>query len=175
MGPMDGLHILGGKVRMTRVRGRSHIKMDDKGRISLPATFRSAFAKTSKLYITNSLYQGRRFLDLYSSSEWQKLESRISKLPSLKSEVQAFQRFYLSSAEECELDSQGRMLIPAHLREYAGLQSDVVLVGVGHKVEMWSADEWSPLFGQLEKDYERVVEVLSDLEESKDKNRSGRS
>lgn len=80
--------------------GRAHIKIDPKGRLSLPTSFRAALGKSNRVFITNSLYQGRRFLDFYNFSEWQKLEKRITRMPNLKVEVQAFQRFYLSSARK---------------------------------------------------------------------------
>ncbi len=158
-------------VRMTSLRGRAHIKIDPKGRLSLPTSFRAALGKSNRVFITNSLYQGRRFLDFYNFSEWQKLEKRITRMPNLKVEVQAFQRFYLSSAEECSIDSQGRVLIPQHLRDYAALQSDIVLVGMSHKVEIWSEESWRPLFDQLENDFEKVLSVISDIDEVKSRKR----
>jgi MraZ protein len=152
---------------MTTLRGRAHIKLDPKGRLSLPTSFRHALGKTQNIFITNSIYQGRRYLDFFTHSEWQKLEKKISRLPELKSEVQVFQRFYISSAENCQIDSQGRILIPQHLRSYAGLEEDIVLVGMGHKIEFWSEKTWAELFGKLESDFERVVSVVSDLDETR--------
>jgi MraZ protein len=149
---------------MTKLFGRSHIKMDPKGRLSLPTAFRAGLNKTNGLIVTNSLYQGHRFLDLFSKNEWQKLEKKVSSWPGLKPEVQAFQRFYISSGEMCELDVQGRMLIPLHLREYAQLKDEIVLVGMGHRIEVWNAKEWSQLFGKIEKDYEQIMRVISDLD-----------
>lgn len=149
---------------MTTLRGRAHIKIDPKGRLSLPTTFRSALGKLDTVFITNGFYQGQRFLDFYAQAEWEKLEKKIAKMPNLKSEVQVFQRFYLSSGEACALDSQGRVLVPQHLREYGDLQQDIVLVGMGHKIEIWNEQTWSQLFGQLEKEFEKVVGVIADLD-----------
>lgn len=152
---------------MTLFRGRAHIKIDPKGRLSLPASFRRALGKSNSVFITNSLYRGRRFLDFYPQQEWQKLEKKISQFPSLKSEVQAFQRFYISSGEPCGVDGQGRVLIPQHLRQYGQIEDDIVLVGMGHKIEIWNEKSWQQLFGELESDYDRVLSVLSDLDEGR--------
>jgi MraZ protein len=154
-------------VRMTSLRGRAHIKIDPKGRLSLPSSLRSGLGKSNKVFITNSIYQGRRFLDFYTATEWLKLEKKISLMPSLRSEVQAFQRFYISSGEECVIDAQGRILIPQHLRDYADLKDDIVLVGMVSKIEIWSHVNWQPLFRQLEKDFENVMNIISGIDEAK--------
>lgn len=153
-------------VMMTSLRGRAHIKIDSKGRISLPTSFRGGLGKSNQIYVTNNLYRGHHFLDLCTAAEWLKLEKKIAQMPSLKSEVQAYQRFYISSAELCPIDSQSRILIPPHLREFAKLKEDIVLVGVGGKIEIWSDLIWRQLFGELEKDFERVIGVISDIDQS---------
>ncbi|OFZ10765.1 MAG: division/cell wall cluster transcriptional repressor MraZ [Bdellovibrionales bacterium RBG_16_40_8] len=151
---------------MTTLRGRAHIKIDPKGRISLPTAFSKALGSAATVFITNNLYKGYHFLDLYPQNEWKKLEKKIAHMPRLKPEVQVFQRFYLSSGESCSLDAQGRVLIPQHLREYSVFEQNIVLVGMGHKIEIWSAKNWQTLFGQIEKDYERIVSVIADLDEN---------
>lgn len=167
-----------GRVRMTGFRGRAHIKLDPKGRLSLPATFRASVGnvntKTSSrpniLMATNSVYKGLPFLDLLTRNEWQKLELKIAQLSSLKSEAQVFQRFYLSSGEACELDTQSRILLPQHLREYAKLQESIVLVGMGNKIEIWSEKNWQTIFLQLKTDYETVLQELATLDATPNKN-----
>ena len=88
-------------------RGRFEIKVDPKFRLILPAPFREVVKHTSdsRMVITNSQYQGKRCLDVYPFAEWKKLETRISKLPQLKVEVQNFQRFYLSGGHPVEADA----------------------------------------------------------------------
>jgi len=157
---MDGLHF---EVRMTTLRGRAHIKIDPKGRISLPTQFRSALKRSPKLFITNNTFKGARFLDIYSSREWSVLENRVAQWPQLKAEVIDFQRYYLSSAEDINLDNQGRIQIPQHFRDYAGLTGDLVIVGMGTKLELWSAKTWNGLVGDIEKDFSRITQVLSEL------------
>jgi MraZ protein len=147
-------------------RGRAHIKIDPKGRMSLPTSFRDGLNSSQKVFITNNFYQGHRFLDFFTQAEWEKLEKKISKMPNLKTEVQVFRRFYLSSVETCDIDAQGRLLIPSHLRDYAQLQDDIVLVGMGQKIEISQEEEWQKLLGSLEKDFEKVTDVISNLDES---------
>ena len=88
----------------THFRGRFEIKVDPKFRLILPAPFREVvkLSSDSRMVITNSQYQGKRCLDVYPFAEWKKLETRISKLPQLKVEVQNFQRFYLSGGHPVE-------------------------------------------------------------------------
>jgi MraZ protein len=152
---------------MTSLRGRSHIKIDPKGRLSLPATFRSYFTNSKSVFITNGVFQGQPFLDLYAKADWNSLERTVAGWPTMKPEVQVFQRFYLSSAEACSIDGQGRILIPQHLREHAGLEEDVVLVGMGRKIEIWSEKAWRDHFSQMQSDYEKATESLASLESAK--------
>jgi len=147
-------------------RGRFEMKLDPKGRLSLPAVYRSNLgSKASELVVTNSRYKGRSCLDVYSSFEWEKLERRIAKLSSLKPEVQAFNRFYLSGGQSAEIDAQSRILVPQSLRRYAGLESQVVLVGLGTKFEIWSLDAWSAVYDQLAQSFDDTVAAVAALEE----------
>jgi MraZ protein len=147
-------------------RGRYELKVDPKFRLSLPSPFRNVLreAKSSEIIITNSQYQGKRCLDAYPIKEWQKLESKIAKLPQLKVEVQNFQRFYLSGGHLVECDGQSRVLIPPSLRTYAAIQTDVVVVGFSQKFEIWSLETWNSLFDGLAQGFEANLAVISDLE-----------
>lgn len=149
---------------MTKFRGRAHIKLDQKGRLSLPSTFRSSLNKPYILVATNGVFKGLPCLDLLTSSEWQKLELKISKISALKAEAQVFQRFYISGSERCELDVQLRILLPQHLREYAELEESIVLVGMGHKIEIWSEKNWQTIFAKLKTDFEVSLNVLANLD-----------
>ncbi len=151
---------------MTGFQGRAHIKIDPKGRIHLPSSFAGVLKKQNQIVVTNSVYGSEKFLDFYALSEWQKLEAKISRLPQLKSEVQAFRRFYLSSGEVIELDSQSRILVPQHLREYAQLEGDAVMVGMDSKIEIWNSKKWNKLFGEIANRFDQVLSVISDLDET---------
>ena len=115
--------------------------MDAKGRVSVPARFREIIADR---------YNGRlvlamdydRCLTVYPLEEWEHLEEKIKTLPMMKQEVKDFRRFLLSSATECELDKQGRLLIPSVHRAHAGILKTVMLVGIIDKIEIWDIKAW---------------------------------
>ncbi|MBK9294573.1 MAG: division/cell wall cluster transcriptional repressor MraZ [Oligoflexia bacterium] len=152
----------------SQFRGRFELKADSKFRLSLPSEFREIIhsLKDSKLVITNSQYQGRRCLDVYPNFQWKKLENKIARLPQLKIEVQNFQRFYLSGGHNVELDNQGRVLIPASLRTYADIKSEVVVVGFSNKFEIWSKETWTGLFDNLANDFTQTLSQISELDGS---------
>lgn len=157
-------------------RGRFDLKLDAKGRLGLPSAYRqvitadAAGAPSAKretqlsLVMTNGRYRNRSCLDVYTLHEWEKLERRVSRLSSLKPEVQAFTRFYLSGGQPVEVDAQSRMLVPQVLRRYAGLESQAVLVGLGGKFEIWAADVWRDVFEQLTDSFEETIAAVAALE-----------
>ncbi len=147
---------------MKELRGRFEIKLDGKGRLNLPSALSAS--ENSSFVITNSQYQGCRCLDVYTKEEWEKLESRIAQLSPLKKEVQAFQRFYIAGGQYVEAGSQGRVLIPKSLREYAGLEDQIVIVGMGTKLEVWNLSDWQKIFDNLATDFEDTLGVIANLD-----------
>lgn len=121
--------------------GRFEHAMDQKGRVSIPARFREAIRDRyrDRLILTNE----DRCLVLYPEEEWQKLMEKLAALPQMKSDVKAFQRFFVSGACECSIDKQGRVLIPPTLRQYGGLRKEIVFVGMQTKIEIWDRERWS--------------------------------
>ena len=81
-------------------------------------------------------------LFVYDNSEWKNFEEKLQKLPLTNPNARKFSRFFLAGASACEVDKQGRILLPRALREFAKLQKDVVLVGVLSRIEIWSKDRW---------------------------------
>lgn len=149
---------------MTSFRGRFEIKIDPKFRLTLPAPFRQELSSDSRMVITNSQYQQKRCLDVYTFAEWKKLENKIAKLPQLKVEVQSFQRFYLSGGHPVEMDNQGRLLVPPSLRAYSNIQSEIVLVGFSNKFEIWAREIWTTLFENLAQDFSQTLASISNLD-----------
>lgn len=150
-------------------RGRFEIKLDPKGRLSLPPAYRQNLPHDdAQLIITNSRYRGKSCLHAFSLQEWEKLERRIGRMSQLKTEVQAFSRFYLSGGQSTELDAQNRILVPQSLRRFAGLESSAVLVGLGDKFEIWSQDNWSAIYDQLTENFEDTLSAVATLDTGED-------
>lgn len=111
--------------------------LDSKGRLIIPSKFREALG--DKFVVTRSLDQ---CLCIYDMEDWENFVSRLSNIPYNVKKQRQLVRFFLSGANEVEPDKQGRVLIPANLREAAGIDKDVILVGVGSRIEVWSAKAW---------------------------------
>ncbi|MDW7675823.1 MAG: division/cell wall cluster transcriptional repressor MraZ, partial [Bacillota bacterium] len=103
-------------------------------------------------------------LFVYPMAEWKILEQKLKSLPFTKADARAFVRFFFSGATECELDKQGRILLPQNLRDYAGLDKDVVVIGVSARVEIWSKDKWDNYSLEAESAYSEIAEKIVDLD-----------
>ena len=146
-------------------RGRFDLKLDPKGRLSLPPALRHALPTTSaQVVITNSRYQNMSCLHVYSIAQWQELERSIAKLSSLNPNVQAFQRFYLSGGQVVEVDAQNRILVPQSLRKFASLETHAIVVGMGEKLEIWSEQNWSGIFSNLTENFEDTMSAVAELQ-----------
>lgn len=144
-------------------RGRFEIKIDPKGRLSLPTAYRQTLP-TPEIIVTNSRYRGKSCLHVYTLPEWHRLERRIAKLSPLQADVQAFNRFYLSGGQVMPVDSQNRVLVPQSLRKFAGLESQVVLVGMGTHFEAWSMEAWNEIHEELTRSFEDTMSVVAGLD-----------
>lgn len=132
--------------------------IDSKGRLFIPARFREGLGDS--FIITKGL-DGCLFV--YTREEWDALEQKMKSLPFTKGDARAFVRFFFSGAAICEVDKQGRILIPVNLREYARLEKDVVIIGVSTRVEIWSKDQWEQYSARAASSYEETAEKLMDL------------
>jgi len=151
---------------MPLFRGRFELKLDPKGRLSLPSSYRIGSIEDSKqIVITNSRYQNRSCLHGYSLDLWLSLERKMAKHATLDPQVQAFQRFYLSGGQVIDVDAQNRLLVPQSLRKFADLEGPVVLVGLGHKFEIWSLENWSAIFANLTENFEQTMTAVARLSE----------
>ena len=103
--------------------------------MSIPGTFRTELQRRSDLppILTNL----KDCLALYPAEDWLEIERRLCSTSPLQLDVQALQRFMVSGATDCPIDAQGRILVPPHLREHARLDRDVVIAGVGPRIELW--------------------------------------
>lgn len=132
--------------------------IDAKGRVILPADFRSELGES--FIITKGL---DNCLFLYTTSEWENLSNKLKQLPLAKAEARAFVRFFFSGARQLECDKQGRFLVPATLRAYASFQKEVVLIGVSSRIELWSKEEWLKYNEEITPSVSSIAETLADL------------
>ncbi len=141
--------------------GRHNLTLDNKGRLSIPAKYREVLAT---MYGNQLVLTGLdRCIVAYPLTEWQKFEEKARQLPSLKRDVRNFFRGFYSAASECSLDRQGRVLIPPQLREYAGLDREVVLVGIANKMEIWSKEQWEEQSRENQSRLEEIAEELAGI------------
>ncbi|USB34494.1 division/cell wall cluster transcriptional repressor MraZ [Paenibacillus sp. YPG26] len=138
--------------------GEYQHSIDDKGRIIIPAKFRELLG--ASFVVTRGLDQ---CLFVYPQDEWGVMEQKLKALPLMKSDARAFTRFFFSGATECEWDKQGRVNLPATLRQYAKLEKDCVVIGVSNRVEIWSRDTWEHYFEQSEDTFNEIAEKLVDF------------
>ena len=132
--------------------------MDGKGRLAIPAKFRKFLA--DGVVITRGL---DNCLYLYPLGEWAKLADKLSKLPINQADSRAFSRLMLAGASHADIDSQGRILIPDYLRDYAGVRTKAVVIGLYNRVEIWDEERWQRYRGEVEKKSDEIGERLSGL------------
>lgn len=113
-------------------------KIDKKGRVFIPSAFRDDLGES--FIICRGIFR-KRCLCVYSQAEWQKLVEKIEQLPSMK--ASDVKRFLYDGAFNVEFDTQGRILVPPTLREYAGFDSEVHIIGMASNVEIWDSSLWN--------------------------------
>jgi|TARA_Y100000389_G_scaffold189070_1_gene212381 MraZ protein len=123
-------------------KGISNLSIDVKGRASMPQRYRSDFSSKNKSKLVITADKDKCLL-IYTQSSWAIIEKKLSNLPSYNKEARFIQRLLIGYATESEIDSQGRFLIPIPLREYAGIQKKIILLGQGSKFELWSENIWN--------------------------------
>ncbi|MBU1863108.1 MAG: division/cell wall cluster transcriptional repressor MraZ [Candidatus Omnitrophica bacterium] len=133
--------------------------LDSKDRIIIPAKLREIFTKykIKKFYITRGLDQ---CLFIFSEEEWKAQDSKFRNMPFTKQEARQFNRLYFSGASEVCCDKQGRILLPVYLKKYAGIQEDVMVVGVSNRIEIWALEIWKSYFKNSLLSFEQIAEKL---------------
>jgi MraZ protein len=118
-------------------RGRFTHTMDAKGRLAIPPVMRmELLAQGNRAPVLTNLV-GCAAIGVFSAERWDEVERRLEGMSQVQPEIQSVRRMLLSGAQECPFDSQGRLLVPTHLREYAELGRDVLIAGVGPRIEIW--------------------------------------
>ena len=136
--------------------GEFQHNIDTKGRVIMPAKFRDELGE--KFVITKGL---DKCLFVFSAGEWEKLDQKLSEQSLSKG--RKIQRFFYGRMTECELDKQGRVLIPQSLRTYSEIEKDVVIVGLARRAEIWSKDEWDRQNSEFTEDADDVALQMEDL------------
>ncbi|HNR04507.1 MAG TPA: division/cell wall cluster transcriptional repressor MraZ [Bacillota bacterium] len=138
--------------------GEYNHTLDPKNRVIMPSKFREklgdSFVMTKGL--DNCLF-------IYSSRDWSIVEDKLKSLPMTNKDARAFVRFFFAGACECDLDKQGRMVIPNYLKEHANIDKELVIIGVSTRIEIWSKEEWNKFNNDANISYEDVAEKMSQL------------
>ena len=133
----------------------NHI-IDAKGRLIIPARFRELLGE--EFILTKGL---DGCLSIYPMDAWEAFETKLRALPLTNKNARTFTRFFVAGATNCELDRQGRILVPQTLREFAGLEKEVVLTGNLDRIESWSKEKWSENCNY--DDMDSIAESMQDM------------
>ena len=135
-------------------RGRFEHTIDSKGRVSLPAKYREILSSSfnDRLIVTNF----DSCLVAYPYEEWVKLEENFSQHSIMEEDVQTFLHYFISGAAEATIDKLGRMLIPPHLRKHAGLEREIVFVGMIKRIQIWDKARWDEKFTEAQEKFNQI-------------------
>lgn len=150
----------GGKWGIQMLMGEYHHSIDEKGRLIIPAKFRSELG--DKFIITRGL---EKCLFVYSINEWDKIVKKINTLPFTKKNVRAFERSFIGGATLNDFDKQGRISITSPLVHYANLNHDCVIIGVNERLEIWSKKDFEEYFKANEESLSEIAENLFEMDQ----------
>lgn len=138
--------------------GEYNHSVDAKGRMNVPAKFREDLGE--RFYITKGLDD---CLFMFPESEWRVFEEKLKALPLTNRNARAFVRLFFAGATECTLDKQGRVNIPQPLRDHGQIEKDVIVIGVGTRVELWSETNWTAYNDPDNISYDDIAEQMAEL------------
>ena len=146
-------------------RGTFEHTIDEKGRVSVPVRFREFLQATNddRVVITTFHVGAAPCLDVYPHAAWVKLEEDLRAKPQFNPKVLKFVTYYVSSAHDCEIDKQGRILLPSTLREHAGLKKDVIFAAALEKFRIWDRDQWKQVLHTTGRELAEQPDVLEEL------------
>lgn len=133
--------------------------LDAKSRVIIPARFREIFKEryVERFFITRGLDQ---CLFLFTEESWKTVEKKFSEMPFTKGESRSFNRLLFSGASDVVCDKQGRILIPDYLKTFAAIQTEVMIVGVSSRIEIWAKDKWQNFLNTNGSQFEELAEKL---------------
>jgi len=138
--------------------GEYNHNIDDKGRMSIPSKFREELGE--KFYVTKGLDQ---CLFVFPLEEWQIFQNKLKDLPLTRSNARKFTRFFNAGAMDYGLDKQGRINITPVLRKHASIEKEVVVIGVGTRIEIWSKTAWDEYNSPENMNYDEIAEAMEEL------------
>lgn len=141
--------------------GSHAINMDAKGRFAVPTRVREALMSACEGRLVITAHYEERCLLVYPEPQWQELLPQVEKLPNLSKAASRLQRLLIGYACPMEMDGNGRLLLPPTLRDYAGMEKKLMLVGQGQKLELWSEERWNAWLEASEADGEMTDEMLA--------------
>jgi MraZ protein len=137
------------------LKGEFQYTLDDKGRVVIPPRFRRVLG--DQVVATRGIDP---CISVYSPAEWAKVEEALRRLPTRQRDVM---RYLLAGAVDLELDRQGRVMVPAHLRQHAGIDREVVVVGLISRLEIWSRAAWQSYIEKAQKSAPQIAEQIEEL------------
>lgn len=138
--------------------GEYQHSIDPKKRLAVPSKFRSELK--NKVVVTRGL---DKCLFIYPTAAWEEIAGKLGSMPVGESATRSFVRLMLAGATDCEIDKQGRILIPDYLKEYAGLRKEVIIAGLYNRLEVWAETKWSEYKKNAEKNTDEIAEQLGKL------------
>ncbi|WP_113921144.1 division/cell wall cluster transcriptional repressor MraZ [Alkalibaculum bacchi] len=138
--------------------GEYQHNIDDKGRLTMPSKFREALGES--FILTKGM---DKCLFIFPRDEWSTFEEKLKTLPISSKDARAFTRFFFAGAAECELDKQGRIMVPSNLRNYAGVSKETYIIGVSSRLEIWSKENWEDYNEDDDLSYDAIAEKMSML------------
>lgn len=135
--------------------GEYHHSIDDKGRLIIPAKFRTELG--DKFIITRGI---ENCLFVYPEERWEQIVHKLESLPFTKKDARNFTRFFLSGATVAEFDKQGRVNITSPLINYASIEKECIIIGTGDRLEIWSEDAWNNFFNSASINMSDIAENL---------------
>ena len=132
--------------------------LDSKGRVSFPSKFREKLEEV--FYVTKGLDSS---LFVFPATEWEVFENKLKALPLTNNNARAFVRMFFSGAQEASFDKQGRIVIPQTLRDHAKLDKELMIIGVGTRIEIWDKAVWESYTSEENLDYDEIAQHMSEL------------
>ena len=146
-------------------RGANKVTLDAKGRLAMPARYRETLVERSEGRLVATVDRGDRCLLIYPLPDWEEIERKLMRLPTLNPQARRLQRLMVGHATDLELDSHGRVLVPPKLREYAGLTRQAMLIGQGSRFELWDETHWNEKRESWLQAGEETADMPSELEQ----------